>query len=111
MTYLEIKDISFRYNPKFEPAIQNTTLAFSQGEQIAIIGENGAGKTTLAKLMIGMLKPQNGLISIEGRLCFSKSKCYVIYEYSKTRIRIEFVAIRLFKGRKTKENKRGFRFL
>ncbi len=67
MTYLEIKDISFQYNPKYEPAIWNTTLAFSQGEQVAIIGENGAGKTTLAKLMIGMLKPQKGSINIEGK--------------------------------------------
>lgn len=67
MIYLEIKDITYHYNLKLKPAIQNTTLEFSQGEQIAIVGENGAGKTTLAKLIIGMLKPQTGSISIEGK--------------------------------------------
>lgn len=68
MTYLEIKDVVFQYNPKHKPAIQETTLALSKGEQVAIIGENGAGKTTLAKLLIGMLKPQKGSISVDGKL-------------------------------------------
>ncbi|MHA1125920.1 MAG: energy-coupling factor ABC transporter ATP-binding protein [Candidatus Heimdallarchaeota archaeon] len=67
MTYLEIKDITFQYNPKHKPAIQSTTLEFSLGEQVAIIGENGAGKTTLAKLIIGMLNPQKGSIRIDGK--------------------------------------------
>ena len=73
MTYLKIKDITYHYNPKHKPAILNTTLELSLGEQVAIIGENGAGKTTLAKLIIGMLKPQTGTISIEGKSIASLS--------------------------------------
>ncbi len=73
MTYLEIKDVTYHYNPKHKPAILNTTLELSLGEQVAIIGENGAGKTTLTKLIIGMLKPQTGTISIEGKSIASLS--------------------------------------
>ncbi len=36
------------------------------GESIAIIGPSGQGKTTLAKLLLGLLKPENGSICING---------------------------------------------
>ena len=37
-----------------------------EGEIIGILGENGAGKTTLIKLMVGLLHPNGGTISVDG---------------------------------------------
>ena len=41
-------------------------LEIRQGERVALIGSNGAGKSTLMKLMVGLLKPQSGKVSLYG---------------------------------------------
>ncbi len=45
-------------------ALKNATFQAEQGEQIAIIGPNGAGKSTLLKVAAGILKPDQGTVSI-----------------------------------------------
>ena len=47
-------------------ALKNINLNINEGEIIGILGENGAGKTTLIKLMVGLLHPNSGEISING---------------------------------------------
>lgn len=41
-------------------------LTFRKGEKIALIGSNGAGKSTLMKLLVGLLKPNQGTVSLDG---------------------------------------------
>ena len=41
-------------------------LTFRKGEKIALIGSNGAGKSTLMKLLVGLLKPNEGTVSLDG---------------------------------------------
>lgn len=41
-------------------------LTFRKGEKIALIGSNGAGKSTLMKLLVGLLKPNRGMVSLDG---------------------------------------------
>lgn len=43
------------------------SLQLHKGEKIALIGSNGAGKSTLMKLMIGLLKPTDGTVTIMGK--------------------------------------------
>ena len=64
MTYIKVKNLQFSYGSR--KVINDLSLEFSLGEQVALIGRNGAGKTTLAKLLIRMLEPQQGEILIEG---------------------------------------------
>ncbi|MGC9778622.1 MAG: ABC transporter ATP-binding protein [Candidatus Heimdallarchaeota archaeon] len=72
MSYIELSNLSFYYR-KGKALFDNISLTFNLGEQVGIIGRNGAGKTTLVKLLIGMLKPQKGTISIEGSSIKNKS--------------------------------------
>lgn len=60
------RNLSFRYKPKDDDAIQDISLSIDKGEIFAIMGPNGSGKTTLMKIMIGLLIPQKGSVSVFG---------------------------------------------
>ncbi len=61
---VEIKDVFFSYNG--HTAIQNVNLTVRHCDFIAMIGPNGGGKTTLLKLILGLLRPDRGQISVMG---------------------------------------------
>ncbi len=72
MSFISLSHIFFNYS-KNNPLFENLNLSFDKGEQIAIIGRNGVGKTTLVKLILGMLKPLKGQITIDGENTSNKS--------------------------------------
>lgn len=61
-TGLEIKNLSFQYDPFSKNVIDNLSLSIRSGESVAITAPSGFGKTTLLKLMSGLLKPTSGTI-------------------------------------------------
>ncbi|AWE09333.1 energy-coupling factor ABC transporter ATP-binding protein [Lysinibacillus sp. 2017] len=65
---LSFNDVTFSYTPD-EPtaykAVQNVTFSINKGEWIAIVGHNGSGKSTMAKLMSGLLFPEQGEVRIK----------------------------------------------
>ena len=48
--------------------LKNISFSLKQGEILGIIGRNGAGKTTLCRILSGILKPDQGKISIDGQI-------------------------------------------
>ena len=62
--HIAIENISFFYPNTQEPTLNNITLTLRKGERVAIVGPNGAGKTTLARLLLGLYRPQTGIIHI-----------------------------------------------
>ena len=61
---IAIENVSFFYPNTQEPALNHINLTLKKGERIAIVGPNGAGKTTLARLLLGLYRPQTGIIHI-----------------------------------------------
>lgn len=59
---IEIKALSFYYEN--QPILQNLNLTIKTNSWVSIIGHNGSGKSTLAKILLGLLTPQKGEISI-----------------------------------------------
>ena len=47
-------------------AVQDVTLALHPGEATALVGHNGAGKTTLIKLLLGLIRPDEGSVRVSG---------------------------------------------
>lgn len=47
-------------------ALRMVSLGLEEGEGVTILGANGAGKTTLIKTIVGLIKPQSGVIEFEG---------------------------------------------
>lgn len=50
------------------PANREVSFSLEQGECVGLIGHNGAGKTTLLKMLNGLIKPDQGSITIRGRV-------------------------------------------
>ncbi|MCD6310827.1 MAG: heme ABC transporter ATP-binding protein [Candidatus Eremiobacteraeota bacterium] len=62
-----LKASSIHFSYQDYPIIKDVDIELSDGELLGIIGPNGAGKSTLLRLLSGILKPQSGKISINGR--------------------------------------------
>jgi ABC-type multidrug transport system fused ATPase/permease subunit len=63
---IQISGISYRYSEDVEPAISKISLEIEKGKSIAFIGKSGAGKTTLVDIILGLLIPQGGNITVDG---------------------------------------------
>src|SRR5699024_12290730 len=56
-----------RYLHRGGDGVREVNLSAGPGEVVALVGQNGAGKTTLLRLLLGMLRPQSGSVSVLGR--------------------------------------------
>ncbi|MFH0947529.1 MAG: ABC transporter ATP-binding protein [Elusimicrobiota bacterium] len=62
---LEVRNLFCGYDSKF--FLQNISFNVEHSEIVGIIGPNGSGKTTLLRAITGVLKPNQGLVLIEGK--------------------------------------------
>ena len=62
---ISIQNVTFHY-PDGPDVLQGADLEIRDGEFVAIMGENGAGKTTLVKMFNGLLKPDKGIVTVDG---------------------------------------------
>ncbi|TPN82758.1 peptidase domain-containing ABC transporter [Aquimarina algicola] len=60
-----LKDLCFRYSDNEPFIIKDLNLKIKSGSSVAIVGSSGSGKTTLMKLILGLLKPEEGTILID----------------------------------------------
>jgi energy-coupling factor transport system ATP-binding protein len=63
MNAVEIHNLSFAYE-EGQTILNDLSVEIPKGKYTTIIGHNGSGKSTLAKLMIGLLEPAKGKISV-----------------------------------------------
>jgi len=71
---ISIQNIYWRYAADADYILENVSLDISRGEAIALIGASGSGKTTLADIILGLLKPMQGTITVDGRdICENRS--------------------------------------
>jgi len=63
--YLRMEGISKRFGSIH--ALSDVSFEVRPGEVMALVGENGAGKSTLVKILVGLHRPDEGRITIEGR--------------------------------------------
>jgi energy-coupling factor transport system ATP-binding protein len=65
MTEIETRDVWFSYMEGVD-ALRSVSIQVQQGEYLALVGQNGSGKTTLAKHLLGLLRPRQGEVLIQG---------------------------------------------
>jgi ABC-type multidrug transport system fused ATPase/permease subunit len=63
---IRFNDVSFHYSESDKWILKNANLEIQKNTSIALIGASGAGKTTAADLILGILEPQEGTVTIDG---------------------------------------------
>lgn len=61
---IAVRQVGFAYRAK--PVLRDVTMSVGAGARIGIVGESGSGKTTLARLLVGLLSPGSGRLTVNG---------------------------------------------
>jgi ATP-binding cassette subfamily C protein len=59
---VELRNVSFGYNPLGAPLIEDLSVTVEPGERVAFVGASGSGKSTITKLIAGLYEPTSGEI-------------------------------------------------
>jgi NitT/TauT family transport system ATP-binding protein len=68
-TCIQAKDVSLTFRPKNrEPvaALRELSLDVGKGELVSIVGPSGCGKSTFLNILLGLIKPDTGLMQLDG---------------------------------------------
>ena len=80
---IRLADVCYRYEGADANVINHLDFDFRPGSCTAILGETGAGKTTLVRLILALLRPQEGKVSIynkvESQNLSSRHRCNFVY--------------------------------
>lgn len=63
---ITINNIYWRYQNSRNDILHNASLYINKGESVAFIGASGAGKTTMADIIMGLFRPQRGMVEMDG---------------------------------------------
>ena len=66
MSLIKCNNIEFKYDGK--EILKNISFEVNKGDYLCIIGENGSGKSTLLNIISGVLKPNNGTVTLDSNL-------------------------------------------
>ena len=64
--HVSFDNVTFRYRPEAQPALQGVGLELKAGEVIGIVGRSGSGKSTLTKLVQRLYTPEQGRVLVDG---------------------------------------------
>ncbi|SER55007.1 ABC-type bacteriocin/lantibiotic exporter, contains an N-terminal double-glycine peptidase domain [Butyrivibrio fibrisolvens] len=67
---INLDNIEWKYSNQEKPVLHNLSLNIKKGESIGFIGSSGSGKTTVSDILLGLLKPQAGSVTIADKDIF-----------------------------------------
>lgn len=65
---IDVVDVALTYPGSGSPAVHGISLHVDAGQSVALIGRSGAGKSSLADIILGVLKPDSGVVRLGGEL-------------------------------------------
>ncbi len=81
MSFLEFKNVDYSYasgDSDYIQALYSVSLSIERGEFVALVGCNGSGKSTLARLANGLLLPDRGFVTVDGKSTADKAELFDI---------------------------------
>lgn len=76
-SFVRLEHVFYKYEDAEKYAVKDVTISAEKGEWVALVGHNGSGKSTIAKLLNGLLFPEEGLIKI-GHFVLSEKNIWEI---------------------------------
>ncbi len=64
---IELRDVTFRYEPDAPLVLDRLSLKVEPGEMLALVGATGSGKTTTLRILLGFDQPEEGQVLFDGR--------------------------------------------
>ena len=64
---LRLKQVNFRYDEETPYVLKNIDLTIRKGSKVGFVGVTGSGKSTLIDILMGLLRPTEGLLEIDGQ--------------------------------------------
>ena len=64
---IDLKNISLTYKSSHNASVSGVTLSIAHGTTTGIMGESGAGKSTLVDIILGLIKPSEGEVLVNGK--------------------------------------------
>ena len=64
---VEVKNVNFKYNDAQKQTLRDIDFTILSNSIIGLIGSTGSGKTTLVDILVGLLKPQEGFLEVDGK--------------------------------------------
>ncbi len=68
---IHLENITFTYPASDRPALRNLSLEIQKNKSLGIIGTTGVGKSTLVDIILGLHRPQHGVIRVDDRILTS----------------------------------------
>lgn len=62
---VELTDVSFTYPGSIDPAVNQVSVRVASGQSLALVGRSGSGKSTLADVILGVLPPSTGAVTLD----------------------------------------------
>lgn len=64
---IDVNNISFHYQGSRHEVFSDFSLSLAPGRIYGLLGKNGTGKSTLLYLISGLLRPESGTVSVDGK--------------------------------------------
>ncbi|MBE8220547.1 MAG: ATP-binding cassette domain-containing protein, partial [Alphaproteobacteria bacterium] len=62
---ISFRHVTFAYEGREDPTLNDVNFEIAAGERVGILGRIGTGKTTVLRLLMGLQKPNNGLVMVD----------------------------------------------
>ena len=76
---IKVEDLSFSYPRQQQPVLRHFSAVFPAGQMTAVVGETGVGKTTLVRLLLALLEPTQGSLTLDGTPIGIDTRCNFMY--------------------------------
>lgn len=63
---IEVRGIKWKYPNNEDVVLDGLNMCIKKGQAVAFVGQSGAGKTTMADILLGLLRPEEGEIFVDG---------------------------------------------
>ena len=79
---IAVNSLTFKYSNESKKLINNLNLSFKIGESVGIFANSGSGKSTLIKIILGLIKPNNGTFTLNNNVIKIHNNDSWIYNFA-----------------------------